>query len=286
MGWIGTLAGAFIGSRLGGALGGLIGAAFGSVAEEKLKRKLSETLVDGEADNGGGTAGRRGSARENREAVMLAAMSAMFAKMAKADGVVSHEEIAVCEQAFARIGLYGEKRAFCVRAFRRAKDDNYSIFDYAAEFASHQRSSAVRELVYGILWELAAADGTLHPAELAILKRITGPLAIAEWCYVYKAAEYGVGGRSRARREQGDGANRRRGSAGESSGADPYATLGVKRSDDTETIKRAYRALAKRYHPDTLRRNGLSEELMSRATERMSRINAAWDEIKRERKVN
>ena len=45
-------------------------------------------------------------------------------------------------------------------------------------------------------------------------------------------------------------------------------------------MKKAYRALAKKYHPDTLRAQGLPDEMVGRATERMARINAAWGEVK------
>ncbi len=45
-------------------------------------------------------------------------------------------------------------------------------------------------------------------------------------------------------------------------------------------MKKAYRALAKKYHPDTLRAQGLPDEMVGRANERMARINAAWDAVK------
>ena len=50
-----------------------------------------------------------------------------------------------------------------------------------------------------------------------------------------------------------------------------------------EEIKKAYRNLAKRYHPDTLKAQGLPDEMVARANERMSKINAAWSAIKKER---
>ncbi len=52
--------------------------------------------------------------------------------------------------------------------------------------------------------------------------------------------------------------------------ADPYATLGVKRGDSEEAIRRAYRKLAKRHHPD------LNPD-DSGAADRFKEINAAND---------
>jgi len=54
---------------------------------------------------------------------------------------------------------------------------------------------------------------------------------------------------------------------------DPYDVLGVKRGDSDETITKAYRALAKKYHPD-LNPNDKN------AAEKMKEINAAYDAIK------
>lgn len=60
---------------------------------------------------------------------------------------------------------------------------------------------------------------------------------------------------------------------------DPYRVLGVNRDADDDEIKRAYRELAKKYHPDKYR----DTDLADLASEKMKEVNAAYDEIQRQR---
>lgn len=64
-----------------------------------------------------------------------------------------------------------------------------------------------------------------------------------------------------------------------------YSELGVSEEDSNETVKRAYRSLAKRNHPDLLRAKGASERQVAEATERMSRLNAAWAKVREARGI-
>lgn len=59
---------------------------------------------------------------------------------------------------------------------------------------------------------------------------------------------------------------------------DPYKVLGVSRDASDEEIKRAYRRLAKQYHPD--RNPGDAE-----AAKKMQQINAAYEQIKNPEKA-
>lgn len=60
---------------------------------------------------------------------------------------------------------------------------------------------------------------------------------------------------------------------------DPYEVLGVSRSASDEEIKRVYRDLARKYHPDNYADNPLADL----AQEKMKDINEAYDAITRER---
>ena len=63
----------------------------------------------------------------------------------------------------------------------------------------------------------------------------------------------------------------------------PYEVIGCSPNASDDEVCRAYREMAKRYHPDTLRAQGLPDEIIAEANDRMARVNAAWRVIRRER---
>ena len=255
MSWIGAGIGAFLGTQRGGVLGGIVGAVVGSWLEEKAK-----ALTKGETQ-------RATSAASSGELSTLAALAAMLSKLAKADGRISEDEVRYCERLFDQLGLHGEKREYCIRVFRAAKNDSHSIHEYAASFATSQPNGNFREVVYDILWELACADGTVSPEELHILRSITASLQINDSLYTWESRRRGISDLVDEDRCQ----------------EDPYSVLGCTRTASDDELRAAYRKKARELHPDVLRAQGLSEELLSRANAQMARVNGAWTEIKKAR---
>jgi len=68
---------------------------------------------------------------------------------------------------------------------------------------------------------------------------------------------------------------------GEQREADPYRLFGVSRTDDAETIKKAYRDLVAKYHPDRVQH--LGEEFKEMAARKTTTINKAYEKIKKAR---
>lgn len=261
MGWKGMALGGCLGSLFGGPLGAVLGAALGHQIERQVRGERRAP------SRSAGSAAYRSLSARRRSMIFCASAAAMLAKMAKADGRITRDEIDGVETAFARLGFTPLARDYAVNVFRRAKDDAHTIYQYADEFAAAVDSVEVRELLYEILWDVACADGTVSAAEREILRKMPRALRIrSDWYAFFAQQRLGAGGG--------------RAPAPQDALRDAYAVLGAKASDPDDELKRKYRALAKKNHPDSLRAQGLPEELVGKATERMGRINAAWATVR------
>lgn len=282
------------GAIIGGFIGGLIGRTFwgallGMIIGEIIAKKIHQNSLKKKAEEFESyrydyNSQSSSETASQRRIVFCVSAASMFAKMAKIDGVVSQAEIEAVERAFVQLGFTQGIRNIAINAFRRAKSDNYTIYYYANAFANAVPSLEVREIFYGLLWDLACADGRISMEELEILRRITTPLGVRPvWFFKYFRERFG--------QNQYDDYCRRQHSAGAHSEpqhdelSEAYELLGVSAQADADTLKRSYRELAKKFHPDALRAQGLPEEMLGRANEKMGRINAAWSVIRKARGI-
>jgi DnaJ like chaperone protein len=210
-------------------------------------------------DWAGGLLAGIGDPVARRQVAFSMAMIALSAKMAKADGVVTAEEVAAFQRLFAMPD--GEAKNVA-RLFDLAKRDVAGFETYARRVAAlYADDRAGLEDVIDGLFAIARADGAVHQAELAYLERVAAIFGIEGRDFERIAARHVVAAEG-----------------------DPYVILGVDRSLDLAAIRRRYRQLAAENHPDKLIARGVPEEFLVIATGRLAAINRAFERIENERR--
>ena len=253
MGYWGKLLGGVAGFAMGGPVGAVMGAAMGHAADNGQVPRI-----------GFGTPGlsplRLAALLGQPEHVFAIAVVALSAKLAKADGPVVRAEIDTFKRQFR---IPPESLRDVGRLFDQMRESPDGFEAYARQLgASFADNPGVLEDVMVSLFAIARADKPLTVGEQSFLQRVHGLFGLnnAAW--------------ERAR----DG--RARPAPGED---DAYALLNVSRTDSNEAVRTAWKQLVRENHPDTLASRGVPAEFVARASDKVARINAAWDRIKRER---
>lgn len=203
--------------------------------------------------------------------------------LTKSKGRVTEADIQIASLFMERMQLHGETRTAAQRAFRDGKQSDYPLRNKLRELRSicFGRFDLIR-MFLEIQIQAAFADGSLHPNERQVLYVIAEELGIsrAQFEQFLRMMESGqqFGGGSAYGREGGY-QQTQRGPTLE----DACSVLGVKSSDDSATIKRAYRKLMSEHHPDKLVAKGLPPEMMEMAKQKAQEIQAAYDLIRKEK---
>jgi len=200
-----------------------------------------------------------GKASKVDEAKLVAAMVALGAKMAKADGQVRPEDVVAFRQVFR---ADAKTEATIGRFFNLARQTTLGYERYAKIVGKAFRAQpALLEDVLDGLFHIALADGIVTDDEADFLRTVSDVFGFSD-------REFRRIRNSHLGRDADD----------------PYLILGVDPDISDSDLKRAYRRQAAANHPDRLVARGLPREMVGLATHKMAIINRAYAQIVAERK--
>ncbi|MCC7426130.1 MAG: TerB family tellurite resistance protein [Alphaproteobacteria bacterium] len=260
----GKLIGGLTGFLSGGPVGAAIGAVLGHVADQKGAGALGM----GSPLPGGMTPIDMAAYLGQRETVFAIGVVVLSAKLAKSDGPVKRVEIDAFKQLF-RVPPEGLRDVAAL--YDQARADARGFEPYAAKLGEvFADNKGMLEDVLAALFFIAKADGPVTVGELAMLREVYRAFALSPAAWDRAVRGQPGFGQSAAARPLPDE-------------PDPYETLGIARSASDEEVRLAWRQLMRENHPDALAARGVPEEFVKSATDKVARINAAWDRVKRER---
>jgi DnaJ like chaperone protein len=234
----GKIAGAATGLAIGGPIGALLGGLAGHYAIDRENDQAAEL--------------------QEREVAFSMGVIALGAKMAKADGVVTKDEVAAFKDVFK---VPESELKNVARLFNLAKQDVRGYDSYAKQLARMFRDD--RETLKAVLdglFHIAKADELLHPSEEQYLASVARIFGFSETEFAYIRARH-LKAKERS----------------------PYDVLEVDPSISNDELKKHYRHLVRENHPDRLMSRGVPEEFIEIANKKIAAINQAYDEIAKER---
>ena len=183
------------------------------------------------------------------------AVIALGAKMAKADGHVTRDEVTAFRDVF---HIPAKDEAGAARVFNLARQDVAGFEVYASRIHAMftDQPETLSDLMEG-LFHIAMADGFYHPNEDAFLERVAHIFGIPDMEFRALRARFVP-----------------------DAVPDPYSVLGVTPDMDIDAMRAIWRKLVRENHPDAMMARGVPEEAVRLAEKRMVAINRAWEDIR------
>lgn len=233
--------GSLLGGVIGFSLGGPFGALLGSFLGGKISRISSSSSF---------------TSQQNSQQIFALSLIILSAKLSKADGRVSKEELIAVKD---KLQIPDSEIDQVAKIFNKAKDESTGYEPYAKQISEiFKGNQNVLEEVINILFYIAEADGHVSNEEESMIANIAFIFGLSQNQYES----------IKETRKSSDKLN-------------PYIVLESQPTDDLKSIRKKYIKLSKEHHPDLLISKGVPIEVINESKNKMRAINAAWDQIQK-----
>lgn len=241
MGSLGKWIGGGLGWAFGGPIGALIGFTLGSMFDGSSNINTSRQI---------GT-------NSTTEGDFKMSLLVLMACIMKADGRVDKSELTVVKRFL--VANFGEQEALdALQILKNLLEQHIDETQVAMQISQNLNYSSKLELLH-LLFNIAYADGEIVASELATIQRISNIFRINNLDFESIKAPY-------LKHVDQDWA---------------YKSLEIESSATVDEIKKAYRLMAKKYHPDKV--NDLGDDVKKSATEKFRSVNEAYESLKKQR---
>ena len=233
------------GSLLGGVIGFSLGGPFGALLGSFLGGKISNI-----------SSSNTFGSQQNAQQIFALSLIILSAKLSKADGRVSKEELIAVKE---KLQIPDSEIDQVAKIFNKAKDESTGYEPYAKQISEiFKGNQNVLEEVINILFYIAEADGHISNEEESMIANIAFIFGLSQNQYES----------IKESRKSSDKLN-------------PYIVLESQPTDDLKSIRKKYIKLSKEHHPDLLISKGVPIEVINESKNKMRAINAAWDQIQK-----
>ena len=257
-----------LGWAIGGPIGAIIGYYFGKAISPSERIAAHNWGPDDDTPH-------RGPYRNTgSQADVNVALMVLIAAVMKVDGQVRKSELDYVKRFL--LANYGEERGKeMLKVLQQMVQQDIQV-DQVCQQIKVNTDYNTRYHMVDFLFGIGGADGEFNQSELNILRLIAQYLGISQSDYTsIHERHVGYSGHSDYSGYSG------RSSSTSSYTKDPYRVLGIDKSATDDEVRKAYRRMAMKYHPDRVA--DMSEEMQRNAAEQMKEINQAYDAIKQQR---
>ena len=242
--------GALIGFFSSGFFGAIVGFMIGSYVDYAYGAEETTSYNQGSFNSYGGYQTNQVQPSDFKNSLLI-----LIAAVMKADGVAMKSELDLVKSMLLR--TYGEQESRnMLLQLREYLKKEHNLNEVCRNLRNRMSYSPRLELVH-ILFRISRADGIISEAEISLIQQVATQLGVSHTDYLSLKAMFV-----------------------ESADAD-FKILDVSNSASEDEVKKAYRKLAMRFHPDRLQ--GLSEGEKKSAETKFLRVQKAYENIKKKK---